>query len=110
MYKISEEVIKFIEKSMKNSLVEFTAGRQSLAEMKIQRDIFQGDALSPLLFVIVMVPLNHILKKCTGGHKLTKSQENINHLMYMDHIKLFAKNEKELETLIQVVRTYIQDI
>ena len=30
--------------------------------------------------------------------------------MYMDGIKLFAKNEKELETLIQVVRIYSQDI
>ena len=30
--------------------------------------------------------------------------------MYMDNIKLFAKNEKELETLIQMVRIYSQDI
>ena len=30
--------------------------------------------------------------------------------MYMDDIKLFEKNEKELETLIHVVRIYSQDI
>ena len=30
--------------------------------------------------------------------------------MYMDGIKLFAKDEKELETLIQTVRIYSQDI
>ena len=30
--------------------------------------------------------------------------------MYMDNIKLFAKNEKELETLIHAVRIYSQDI
>ena len=30
--------------------------------------------------------------------------------MNMDDIKLFAKKEKELETLIQVVRIYRQDI
>ena len=29
--------------------------------------------------------------------------------MYMDDIKLFAKNEKELETLIHAVRIYSQD-
>ena len=28
----------------------------------------------------------------------------------MDDIKLFAKNEKELETLIQTIRLYSQDI
>ena len=31
-------------------------------------------------------------------------------LVYMDDIKLFVKNEKELETLIQTVRIYSQDI
>ena len=56
------------------------------------------------------MPVNHILKKCTAGYKLSKSQEKINHLKYMDDIKLFAKTEKELETLIQVVRIYSQDI
>ena len=30
--------------------------------------------------------------------------------MYMDDIKLFAKNEKELETLILAVRIYSDDI
>ena len=30
--------------------------------------------------------------------------------MYMDDIKLFAKNEKELETLIHTIRIYSQDI
>ena len=36
--------------------------------------------------------------------------EKINLLMYMDDIKLFAKNEKELETLFQAGRIYRQDI
>ena len=42
-----------------------------------------------------MIPLNHFLRKFTGGYKLGKSQEKINHLKYMDDIKLFAKNERE---------------
>ena len=44
------------------------------------------------------------------GDKFTNSQEKINHLMYMDDIKKFAKNEKELETLVQTIRIYSQDI
>ena len=44
------------------------------------------------------------------GKKFTNSQEKINHLMYMDDIKMFAKNEKELETLVQTIRIYSQDI
>ena len=95
---------------MKTWRVELTAGGRSIAETKIQRGIFQGDALLPLLFIIAMMPLNHILRKCAAGYKLSRSQEKINHLMYMDDIKLFAKNEKNLENLINSVRIYSQDI
>ena len=77
---------------MKTWRGELTAGRKSLAEAKIQRGIFQEDALSPLLFIIAMITLNHILRKCTAEYKLTKSQENINHTMYMDDIKLFGNS------------------
>ncbi len=73
MYKISHEVINFIEKTMKTWRVELTAGRKHLAETNIQRGIFQGDALSSLQFKIVMMPLNRTLRKCTVGYKFSKS-------------------------------------
>ena len=65
----------FIEKTMKNLRAELTTGGKSLAEVKIQRGIFQRDTLSPLIFLIAMIPFNHIFRKCTGGYKLHKSQE-----------------------------------
>ena len=109
MFKISSEVLQFIENSMENWRVKQTAGGKSLTEVKIQRGIFQRYALSSLLFVIAMMWLNHILRKCTGGYKLTKLQEKIN-LMFMDDSKLFAKNEKELVTWLPAVRVYSPDI
>ena len=69
-----------------------------------------GIALSPLQFITVMVPFDHILRKCTAGYKLSRSQEKINHIMYMDDVKLLAKQEKELETLIHAGRIHSQDI
>ena len=110
MYKISHEVINFSNKTMKTWRVELAAGGRRLGEAKIQRGIFQGDALSPLLFIIAMMPLNHILRKRTAGYNLSRSQEKSNHLMYMDDIKLYVNNEKELETLIYRVRIYSRDI
>ena len=103
LYKVLSELKIFIEKTMQNLKVELAPGGRSLVEVKIRRGIFQGDALSPLLFVIAMIPLNHILRKCTSGYKLTKLQEKINYLM-------FAKDEKQLKTLIQTVKIYTQDI
>ena len=67
-YTISDEVIKLIVETMKNWRVELTVEGKNLAEVKIQRGIFQGDVLSSLLFVIAMWPFNHKLRKCTGGY------------------------------------------
>ena len=75
MYKILYEVINFIKETLETWGVESTAGGKSFAEAKIQRDIFQGNALQSLLFVIMMMPLNHIFRKCTGKYKLSKSQK-----------------------------------
>ena len=78
--------MNFIEKTMHTWRVELTAGGRSLAEIKIQGGIFQGDAQSLSLFIIAIMPLNHILRKCAAGYKLSRSQEKINPLMYMDDI------------------------
>ena len=82
--------------------VALIGGGQTLAEVKIQRGIFLGNSFSPLLLIIAMMSLTYVLRKCTGGYKFTKSQEKINNLLH--DIKVFAKNEKELEALIQTIR------
>ena len=46
---------------MKTWRVELTAGGKSLAERKSQRGIFQGNALSPSLFIIMMMPLKQLV-------------------------------------------------
>ena len=97
MYKISDAVINFTNITMKIGRVELTAGGRRLTEAKIQRGIFQGDALSPLLFIIAMMPLNHILRKCTAGYKLSRSQEKFNHLctwMTSNYLQKMKKNWK----------------
>ena len=56
------------------------------------------------------MPLHRILRKCAAGYKLSRPHEKINHLMYMDDIKLFVKNEKKTGTVMHAVRIYSQDI
>ena len=68
MYKILGEIIKFTEKIGETWRIELTAGGKSLAEVKIQRGIFQGDALLSLLFAIAMMPHNLILRKCPSRY------------------------------------------
>ena len=62
-----------------------------------------------------MMPMNiyihiYIYRKCTGGSKSTKSQAKINNLIYMDDMKILAKNEKYLQIVIQIIRIYSQVI
>ena len=83
MYKVSDEVIKF----MQNWKVELTAEGENLADVKILRCIFK-DMLSPLLFVIAMMLVSYMQRKCTGDYKCSKSQKNTNRLMYMDNKKM----------------------
>ena len=66
--------------------------------------------LAILLFAIAMILLSYILWKSTGGNKSTKSKDKINDFMYMGDIKLFAKSKTELDTLIQTIRIYCQNI
>ena len=60
------------KKNMENLRVELTAGGKSLAKVKIQGVMFQGDKLSSLLFIIAIMPHNHIRRKCTVGFRLHK--------------------------------------
>ena len=109
MYKISNKVIKSSRKLWKIGKLYYQQEDKSLQKWK-SRDIFQGDSRLLLLFVIAIKSLNYILKKCAVSYKFTKSQEKINYLMYMDDIKVIAKDEKELDTLIQTIRIYSPDI
>ena len=62
----------------------------TILETNIRRGIFQGDSLSPLLFVISLIPLSLILRKCNAQYTLGKDKPSINHLLFMDDLKLYA--------------------
>ena len=53
--------------------VEWIVGGQILAEVKIERGIFQEDSLLALLFVIAVMSLSYKLRKCAEGYKFSKS-------------------------------------
>ena len=100
---------EFFGKTMKSWRVELTCGSETLGEVPIKSGFFQGDALSPLLFVIALIPLTHILRTANPGYEF-RTGETINHLPFMDDLKLYSKSEKALDSLIQTVRIFSKDI
>ena len=72
--------------------------------------IFQGDSLSPLIIVMFLLPLTHILRDAAPGYQVTRNEPKVNHLLFMDNLKRYASNETSLESLIQTVRVFSNDI
>merc|ERR1712100_203692 len=87
-----------------------TSNGENLGDVDINRGIFQGDSLSPLLFVMAMIPLTTLLRKESMGYRFSKSKKQINHLLFMDDLKLYAKDEADLDKLINVVSVFSRDI
>ena len=60
---IAENVRNVLKKSMEQLKLSLMSNGEDLGEVNMKRGIFQGDSLSPLLFVLSMVPLSLILRK-----------------------------------------------
>ena len=110
MFGIAENLRTFLQKSMQQWRLSLTANGEDLGEVNMKRGIFQGDSLSPLMFVLSMVPLSLILKKANACYKWGKKEYKLNHLFYMDDLKLYAKSEEQTNTLVRTVYVFSTDI
>ena len=90
--------------------VDLICNNQSLGGVDIKQGIFQGDSRSPLLFVLCFIPLTAILCKSESTYQFVSNKEKMNHVVFMDDIKLYARNQKGFESFVQTVRIFSDDI
>ena len=109
---VAKNVGSLIRRSMSNWCTVLNSDRKNLGNLKIARGIFQGDSLSPLLFVLEMIPLTILLRKEKFGYRFTKDTSGniLNHLLFMDNLKLHGRNEEELERLVEIIHIYSKDV
>ena len=88
--------------------MEVNSGGDALEEADIERGIFQGDSRSLLLFVSGLISKLMILNETKLGYKLGKNREKINHLLFINDlkVKLYTKSRNELDSLVQTVRMF----
>ena len=107
---VAENLKGLLKSSMEHWKTQLVGGMEVLGTVNIKRGIFQGDSLSPLLFVMVMIPLSQKLKRMSEGYHLPHDQRKINHLLFMDDLKLYGKNEKQVSELVRTVESFSKDI
>ena len=112
LYKISPVIVNVIKFSMSlwktNLLLTHENGTLRSNKIDIDCGIFQGDSLSPLIFCLALAPLSTILIGTGYGYKI--QNRFISHLFYMGDLKLFAKDENNLEEMLQLVKKFSDDI
>ena len=113
IYKLSPIIREFIESTMNNWKTEmqlfYNNGSIKTRKIIIKRGIFQGDSLSPLLFCLGLTPLSKMLNREKIGYAV-ESNKKINHLLYMDDVKVFAKNDLQLGQIINIIKEFSDDI
>ena len=112
MYKVSPTLINFLSHGMSTwkttMILNYSTGKIVTNPISIKNGIFQGDSLSPLLFCLALAPLSNLLNNTNMGY--TVYEERLNHLFYMDDLKLYTKNDEELEGLLHTVKMFSDDI
>ena len=104
MFGVTGNIRVLLANTMKSWQTVLTSNGVNLGDVNIKRGIFQGDSLSPTLFVIALIPLTLILRKATAGYHFT-----VNHLLFMDDLKLYGKDKAQLGSLTQTVHIFSHD-
>ena len=110
LFGVAENIKTLLVNGIEKWKVMLCSGNSKLGEVEIKRGIFQGDSLSLLVFILALIPLSLILRKTKVAHEFSESKEKINHLLFMDDLKLYSRNEKGLDSLVQRVCVFSEDI
>ena len=75
----------------------------------IKRGIFKGDSLSPLLCTVSLNPHSREFQRTGYGYQLD-DQTKISDLVYVDDVKLYGTNDKQLNGIVNTVKMASDDI
>lgn len=109
IYKIAPQIKDLLIVLMGKWKTSLMMTGNKVADINIKQGIFQGDSLSPLWFCLALNPLSNMLNKKRSGYPIGNNHK-INHLIYMDDIKLISTSKEELNQLLKQTDTFTKDI
>ena len=95
LFGVAENIQSLFVNSMEKWKVMLCSGNSELGEVQMKRGIFQGDSLSPLVFVLALILLSLILRKAKAANEFSESKEKIKHLLFVDDLKLYSEERKD---------------
>jgi hypothetical protein len=117
IYKINLDLINFLSHVMTfwRTTLNLSINNTKLKSepIQIKRGIYQGDSLSPLWFCLAINPLTNLLNSTGYGFNIRLNNttlSKLNHLLYMDDIKLYASKKNHILSLLTITENFSNDI
>ena len=76
LFGVAENIKSLLVNSMEKWKVMLCSGNSQLGELEIKQGIFQEGSLSPLVFVLALIPLSLILRKAKVAYEFSESKED----------------------------------
>src|SRR5277367_4026293 len=105
LIKTPKWIVRYIEQAgskWKTSInLQVNRKTHKSSEVPIEKGIFQGDTLSPLLFVVSIIPVSLLINRMNLGYmfgapKQRKLDKIITHLLFMDDMKIYTTSKQSL--------------
>ena len=90
MVGIADNIVNLFKNSNKMWRAELIAYNESLGKVDFRKEIFQQDFFSPLLFVVVLIPLLITLNEIDLGY-VTSQNQKFDNPLFMDGLKLYER-------------------
>ena len=104
----ARNIIELPNRSMQSWRTVLFSGKNKLGKVNIRRGIFQEDFVT--LVVVALISVTIILGTLKQGYSFGKGKEQLNHLLFMDDLKLYGSNDNEIDSLVKVVKIVSGDI
>ena len=78
--------------------------------IKFLKDIFQGEGLPVMLFILCLIPLSFLLNKCKCYSFGTARKLQHTHNFFVDDLKLYSQDLNSIKKQLDIVTTFSRDI
>ena len=107
---IPDNLIKFVQRMLQNQNTDLILNKEQIGEAKIDKGVLQGDALSPLLFVLSMEPISRRINRYCEKIRVPNTNLERNHLIFIDDIKVFARDDQSLKEICWYVSDSLEKL